>query len=634
VGATVDNDDADDDGNVVDDDDDDDDDDDFDGMGLILMSLPPGVLTYDDLVRSDCVYVLGGGCEGKSNGSGGGGGGGDSGSGSGSIIEPVAARLIVEGIGGSRKGGGGGGGGKTLELTRVETSNTYVVVPPMPHDRTAAGEEGGSNKRRRLLLPSSVGDDDDAAAEDSLVTMPARSVGRAPGQGSPSCFFLEPRIMHLGHIADALRGELNRAIYDPFDPPPPPPPTAAVGSPSSSSSSPSPSPPLFGRTVAELARACRASEVEVRDAVGGRTFGAEDAMALPWSYSSPSSSSSSSGEGEGEGGGGNPVRRYATLSEEGRRTVSSAIVSALIEYDSDLAWADNTSTTGDDDDDEEEEEEAGNDGGKMRLSSLIDEVRARWRRSEGDDDDARPDLADVVVWHCLRPAVRRRGAAASASSASSSAGGGGGADDMPTFVRLLPDEVAGLCAHEAFLGAAAGQRVAEWWREEELLEAWSTRLPSMPSGYEPRTGLLRGVAVCRTTTVEEGGDDDDGDGEDGDATEDDRGGAIVSRRSRRGGGGRRWRYFPEAGLPSDPALRIGSMFAVRDAWTAEEATPYLEKFAVASSLSSADGDGGDDGKGSGKSTRTAVVDLLGRYARATTTAAPGGVSVTKYVAKR
>jgi hypothetical protein len=119
----------------------------------------------------------------------------------------------------------------------------------------------------------------------------------------------------------------------------------------------------------------------------------------------------------------------------------------------------------------------------------------------------------------------------------------------------------------------------------------------MPSGYEPRTGLLRGIAVCRTTLVE-GGGDDGGDGEDGDATEDDRG-AVGSRRSRRGGG-RRWRYFPEAGLPSDPALRIGSMFAVRDAWTAEEATPYLERFAVASSSSSADGDGGDDSEGVGK----------------------------------
>jgi hypothetical protein len=188
--------------------------------------------------------------------------------------------------------------------------------------------------------------------------------------------------------------------------------------------------------------------VEVRDAVGGRTFGAEDAMALPWSYSPPSPSSSSSGGGEGEGRGGILVRRYATLSEEGRRTVSSAIVSALIEYDSDLAWADTTTTTGDDDDDhEEEEEEAGNDGGTIRLSSLIDEVRARWRRSEGDDDDdARPDLADEVVWHCLRPAVlRRRGAAAASASASSSAGGGG------ATMAIFPGG-----------GTAVGSRPADW----------------------------------------------------------------------------------------------------------------------------------------------------------------------------
>jgi len=80
------------------------------------------------------------------------------------------------------------------------------------------------------------------------------------------------------------------------------------------------------------------------------------------------------------------------------------------------------------------------------------------------------------------------------------------------------------------------------------------------------------------------------------------------------------------------------MFAVRDAWTVEEATPYLERFAVASSSSSADGGGGDDGRVSGTSTTTAVADLLGRHARATTTATPGRgggvVSVTKYVTKR
>ena len=44
-------------------------------------------------------------------------------------IEPVAAacRLIVEG-----KTSNANTNGRTMELTRVETSNTYIVVPPMP----------------------------------------------------------------------------------------------------------------------------------------------------------------------------------------------------------------------------------------------------------------------------------------------------------------------------------------------------------------------------------------------------------------------------------------------------------------------------------------------------------------------
>ena len=44
-------------------------------------------------------------------------------------IEPVAAacRLIVEG-----KTSNVNTNGRTMELTRVETSNTYIVVPPMP----------------------------------------------------------------------------------------------------------------------------------------------------------------------------------------------------------------------------------------------------------------------------------------------------------------------------------------------------------------------------------------------------------------------------------------------------------------------------------------------------------------------
>ena len=184
---------------------------------------------------------------------------------------------------------------------------------------------------------------------------------------------------------------------------------------------------------------------------------------------------------------------------------------------------------------------------------------------------------------------------------------------MPKFVRLLPDEVTRLCAHETFLGGmppsssmssstatvgafGEGGR-AEWWREDELVEAWSTRLPSMPSGYEPRIALLRGIAICettaRTTTGGEKGENDneDDDGEDDDAMEDARD-AIGRGKSGMGGLERRWRYFPEAGLPSDVAVRIGSMFALRDAWTAEEATPYLERFVGVAP--SSDGEGGID----------------------------------------
>ncbi len=82
------------------------------------------------------------------------------------------------------------------------------------------------------------------------------------------------------------------------------------------------------------------------------------------------------------------------------------------------------------------------------------------------------------------------------------------------------------------------------------------------------------------------------------------------------------------------------MFSAKDAWTAEEATPYLERFVVASSLThdNDDGGGADDGRGSPNrrsTTTTALVAyLLGRHARATTVGGVGGVLVTKFLAKR
>ncbi|EJK44612.1 hypothetical protein THAOC_36837, partial [Thalassiosira oceanica] len=151
-------------------------------------------------------------------------------------------------------------------------------------------------------------------------------------------------------------------------------------------------------------------------------------------------------------------------------------------------------------------------------------------------------LPDEVVWHCLRPLLRRGGA-----------GGSGDGDAIPSSARLVPDEVARAAAHAAFLrgtptALSGGDDGATSWRSEsELLEAWSGRLPSMTRGYEPRTSLLGGIAVS-----------DSG----------------------------RWRYLPEAALPLDAGRRLGAMFAARRVWTLSETVPYLARFA-----------GGGDGEG-------------------------------------
>ena len=180
---------------------------------LILISLPStnSGISMEDLIRGKSVYILGDTSEKdipnssilppeqhpeQPNKEGVGG-----------SIEPIAARLIVEGKSSNESG-------KTMELTRVETSNTYIVVPPMI---STEEEENDSNKRQKLSTDSSS----TAAAKGKkeLVTMPARSIGLVPGEESPSCFFLDPLHLQPGHFASKLRGSLSRWMYDPFDPP-------------------------------------------------------------------------------------------------------------------------------------------------------------------------------------------------------------------------------------------------------------------------------------------------------------------------------------------------------------------------------------------------------------------------------
>jgi len=510
---------------------------------LILISIPPtkdnSGLTMEDLIRGENIYILGDTSEKdipnhtslppehnqQQDDS-------DTKSGVGGSIEPIAARLIVEGDKSSSHAQG-----KTMELTRVETSNTYIVVPPM----LSKENDESAPKRQKL--------DDDNNKKKELVTMPARSIGLIPGEDSPSCFFLDPAHLQPGHFANKLRGSLSRWMYDPFDPP-----AAAEEKEEEGGSA-----MMFGYTIPELAHICRTSLSEIEYAMNHRVFGAVDGLAIP---------SSSSDD--------NAVvdTRYGMLSEEGRQTIQSAIVTALIESDLELVY----------------EEESTKEG--MQLSSLLEEIRSHWHRLEGGDDsnsvpqpqmeEKQPSmtdsqsqytetqsqfgtpsqlpvmtnthqmqLADEVIWHCLRPILHYNDITSEKK------------DMMPETVKLIPDEVAKLAAHNVFLrgtprssSAATSQQIgagsAVWWEEEELMEAWSMRLPSMSSKYEPKVELLKGIAIS-------GMKEKDGDN------------AQQIRR---------WQYFPEEGLAMAQSLRLKSMFKIQDSWALDEAVPYLEKFVV------------------------------------------------------
>ena len=602
---------------------------------LILIALPPkkdGGLTMEDLIRGKSVYILGNTSEknvhtnnnlhpsaavaaeqqqqddGNNNNVGG-------------SIEPIAARLIVEGEEGSS--------GKTLELTRVETSNTYIVVPPMlckkngEDNTTMDGDDNddgisGSNNKRQKLLDSSSANTTSKTSNDELekkktklFTMPARSVGLVPGEESPATFFLDPLHLKPGHFASKLRTSLSGWMYDPFDPP-------VVMEEESSEECIKNTNLLFGYTIPELAHICRTSQSEIEYAICNRIFGAVDALAIPSSSST------------------NNTRRYGMLSEEGRQTVAMAIVTAMLESDLDLVWKFPTTSSSEGKDSKEQTK-------GMQLSLLMEEVRSHWHRLEGSQDDDAPSsssqpqqleeegphltdsqsqnfdsqsqfgtpsqfpqytndnnhqslqLADEIIWHCLRPILHYDIPPGTSTTTK---------DTMPEIVQLIPDEVAKLAAHHVFLrgtprslsSASSQQQIgagsAVWWEEDEFMEAWSMRLPSMSSKYEPRVELLKGVAICGMKEVDGGSSGEDGKQQ-----------------------VRQWQYFPETGQSLVPSIRIKSMFAMQDAWTLDEAVPYLEKFVV---CNNEDGDG---------RLKPMVADLLRKYAKSV----PMGTGEVKYV---
>lgn len=578
---------------------------------------------------------------------------------------PIAARLIVEKLGHHDSASGEiekpGDRGKTLELMKVETSNTYIVVPPMKTNQSkntcaameeGVGEQSGHKRQKRNHVQAN--DNNYSSQSDkyskqssepskAFVTMAARSIGLVPGENSPSCFFLEPVHLPHGHFAKKLRGALKRWVFDPLDPPllengqvDLEQNSAQIDVKSASRTSPL----LFGYTIEELAYICRTSQGEIRHAVKNRLLGAEDALLIPNDFDNTAESSNK--------------RRYGMLSEEGRQTVSMAIMAALLESGLKLDWKfDN-------------EQDCSSSG--TETSALMAEIRMQWHQLEAEEEfftsvssdrndeqhqacqlselsteasqpasSERPSqsqsqfftpsqfprkgfssspterkLADEIIWHCLRPIIHHESQQASCDK-----------DSVPQTLRLSPDEVAKLAIHNVFLRGtpksmskseidsssggntstplALGAGSTIWWKEEELIEAWSLRIPYMGRNYEPRVELLKGIAISEVRndfiSKEEGKRDD------------------VSSDSQTKK--RRWKYFPEEGLSLIPSLRIQSMLAMKAAWTVEEALPYLEKFVA--------------GKGSG-----GVQNLLAAHAKAVTVMEKGedgqDLSAVKYVA--
>jgi hypothetical protein len=169
----------------------------------------------------------------------------------------------------------------------------------------------------------------------------------------------------------------------------------------------------------------------------------------------------------------------------------------------------------------------------------MQEVRLHWQREEGADNE----LADEVIWHGLRPIIvpDKRSCV-------------GSTDEMPKQVQLIADEVAKLAAHHVFLrgtprssarSSTQGVGSGSAWEEDEFMEAWSLRLPTMKVKYRPSLKSLKGIAISEM---------------------------IEDKRQ--------WRYFPASGLPLNPSLRVKSMLAIRKKWSLEEAKPYLENLTM------------------------------------------------------
>ena len=310
---------------------------------LLLLQLPPkSALTLEDLA-SGRAYIVGPG-RGDDDADADlaelGGGGGGSGAGSNAAVATQAC-LVVE---------GSTDAGSAYALSKVETSNALVMVPPQ------------ETKKLKSSATNTGGNDDgnDNGNDDGDGESPPKKQKQSDGPtvelemhaqlleaGGSGASFLDLRPHPLN--VPALRRMLQRTVYDPY----------ATGSGGSGGKS-----GRGGATIAQLAAALRVAQSQVRHALTDFTDGASlasEAFELP----------------PGNSG------RWGMLSEEAREDACMGIVSVLAECEQ---YA-NTFAEGD------------RVGKATAIADFVQEVVRRSAEAEGDGTAC---LDQVVVEHCLR----------------------------------------------------------------------------------------------------------------------------------------------------------------------------------------------------------------------------------------
>jgi len=316
---------------------------------LLLLQLPAkSALTVEDLA-SGRAYIVGPGpgdddadtmeeaaeMEGAAGGS-----GGSSGNAS-----AAQACLVVE---------GSTGAGAAYALSRVETSNALVMVPPQEARKLPSAGNGGGDGGGDGESPPKKQRQEGSGAP---VQLEMRAQLLAAGGSGASFLDLRPHPLNV----PALRRMLQRTEYDPYSSP--------SGGSGSGSGSGSGGTGGGGRTIAQLASSLRVSQGQVRQAL---TDFAGAAPLAPVAFELPPRNSG----------------RWGVLSEEAREDAGMGIVSVLAEcerYANAFALA------------------AG--GGSPKVGEAVgvaDFVREVVRRSAEAEGDGTACLDEAVVEHCLR----------------------------------------------------------------------------------------------------------------------------------------------------------------------------------------------------------------------------------------